>query len=70
MNAEERYAVVLSALKDACKYMRKYPPVEFPYGEYSGVINVLVGGAEDPEGEKYLDFFLRKAIKERMEESF
>lgn len=67
MRFEEKYAILQDALREAGKYMREYPPAEMPNGEYSDIIiKALVGGAiDDPEGNRYVSYFLERAIKNR-----
>lgn len=67
MRFEEKYAILQDALREAGKFMREYPPAEMPHGEYSDIImKAIVGGAiDDPEGNRYVNYFLERAIKNR-----
>lgn len=63
MRFEEKYTILQNALREACKYMREYPPAEMPNGEYTDIIyKALCGGNEDPEGKKYINYFLERAL--------
>lgn len=57
-----RAEILLNALEEAGKYMRKYLPAEMPLGEDVGITKYcLINGNQDPEGSKFVEYFILKA---------
>lgn len=64
MTDSERVIILQTALRKACKLLRDNPPGDL--GAYpDGLIEqALIGGADDPEGMRYVNYFLKQALKE------
>lgn len=65
LTLEEKYIILQNALKEAGKYMRENLPSVMPSGEYSDIIHKAIGGGaiNDPEGERFVNYFIERAIK-------
>lgn len=58
-----RAEILLKALREAGRYMRKYLPAEMPLGEDVDITRYcLVNGNQDPEGSKFVEYFILKAF--------
>lgn len=57
--------IAYSALKKACKWMRENPPGDLG-GYNDDLLKCLVGGASDPEGKKFVNYFLNQAMDEQL----
>lgn len=66
----DRINIMQIALKKMAKYMRENPPAALISSKSKSIpfeiqIYLLAGGSsEDPEGERYLGYFLNEAKKE------
>lgn len=57
--------IAYTALCKACKFMRISPPGNLD--EYTpDLISCLVGGMDDPEGMKFVHYFLNQAMAEEL----
>lgn len=63
MSEKEKLEIVMKALRMACKFMRENPPGDIDAYPIDMIQNVLVGGTDDPEGKKYMRYFLYQAMK-------
>ena len=58
-----RAEILLKALQEAGRYMRKYLPAEMPLGEDADITRYcLINGNQDPEGSKFVEYFILKAF--------
>lgn len=55
-------SIAMEALRMACKTMRENPPGDLD--QYSPeLLQCLVGGKNDPDGKKFVDYFLKEAMQ-------
>lgn len=63
MTDEMKLKIIRRALQNICKFLRNNPP-----GDLSAyppeMIQCLIGGSSDPDGIKYLNYFLMEAYQE------
>lgn len=64
MTDSERVVILQIALKKACKFMRDNPPGDLGAYPLDMIQQALMGGTSDPEGTRYVNYFLSKAIEE------
>lgn len=63
MTDSVRAEILLKALQEAGRYMRKYLPAEMPLGEDVDITRYcLINGNQDPEGSKFVEYFILKAF--------
>lgn len=60
MDIYKKHKIVSKAFRMVCKYLRDNPPTEAPFDNMD-LMMCLVDGASDPEGERYMIYFLHKA---------
>ena len=68
MNTNDKITIMQIALKKMAKYIRENPPAALFSSKsipFEIQIALLAGGStEDPDGERYLAYFLNEATKE------
>lgn len=60
MDIYKKHKIVSKAFRMICKYLRDNPPTEAPYDDMS-LLMCMVDTESDPEGERYMNYFLHKA---------
>lgn len=63
MDIYKKHKVVSEAFRMVCKYLRENPPVKLEYDDMN-LVMCMVDAASDPEGERYMSYFLHKAQDE------
>lgn len=58
----DRNKIVFRALELACKCLREHPPADTC--DHVELIQMVVGGKDDPEGKRWMAWFLHQAIQE------
>lgn len=56
--------ILFIALKKACKFIRENPPANIEAYNSEILFKALITGADDPDGEEYIYYFLDQALKE------
>lgn len=62
MTDKDLCKIAYDALHRACKWIRENPPGDFG-GYTKGQIQCLVGGCDDPEGERFVNYFIDEALE-------
>ena len=65
MTDAERVPILQEALREACRFIRTYPPGDMEAFSNREFLSALIGGNDDPEGKKYINLFLKKAVEKR-----
>ena len=60
----DKNEVIFRAFKKACKYFRDHPPFDAGYDGDCEIISCVVDGKSDPEGERWMLYFIDKALDE------
>lgn len=61
MNKNE---VIFRAFQKACKYFRDHPPFDAGYDGNPEIISCVVDAKSDPEGERWMLYFINKVLDE------
>lgn len=67
MTDSERVVLLKRALQMAGKFLRQNPAGDLSLYPQDMIYKALMGGQDDPEGERYVSYFLTKAIEEQIE---
>lgn len=65
---DNQYILVVKAFRKACKYLRDHPPIDACDDAEVIVKCVLNGVNDDPEGARWMRYFLEKATEEEVNE--
>lgn len=60
----DKNEVIFRAFRKACKYFRDHPPFDAGYDGDTEIISCVVDGKSDPEGERWMLYFINKALDE------
>ena len=60
----DKNEVIFRAFRKACKYFRDHPPFDAGYDGNLEIISCVVDGKSDPEGERWMLYFINKALDE------
>lgn len=60
----DKNEVIFRAFRKACKYFRDHPPFDAGYDGNPEIISCVVDGKSDPEGERWMLYFINKALDE------
>ena len=63
----DKNELIKAALRKACKYLREHPPADAGWYGDMNIISLLVDAKSDPDGIRWMKYFLNEAMKE-MEE--
>ncbi len=63
----DKNELIKAALRKACKYLREHPPADAGWDGDMNIISLLVDAKSDPDGIRWMKYFLNEAMKE-MEE--
>ena len=63
----DKNELIKVALRKACKYLREHPPADAGWDGDMNIISLLVDAKSDPDGIRWMKYFLNEAMKE-MEE--
>ena len=58
----DKNKIVFRAFQLACKCLREHPPADTC--DHIELIQCVVGGVYDPEGKRWMAYFLNQAIQE------
>lgn len=64
----DKNEIVRRALRKACKYLREHPPVDAGWDGDMEIISLLVDAKSDPEGVRWMQYFIHEVLKEAEEE--
>lgn len=67
MTDSERVVLLKRALQMAGKFLRENPAGDLNLYPPRMIQEALLGGQNDPEGDRYVSYFLRCAIEEQIE---
>lgn len=54
--------ILITALKKACKFIRENPPADIEAYNSENLFKALIAGADEPDGEEYIYYFLDQAL--------
>lgn len=60
----DKNEVIFKAFEKACKYLRDHPPVGAGWEGDTEVLGLIVDAKSDPEGERWMLYFINKALDE------
>ena len=60
----DKNEVIFRAFQKACKYFRDHPPFDAGYDGDPEIISCVVDGRSDPNGERWMLYFINKALDE------
>lgn len=60
----DKNEIVRRALRKACKYLREHPPADAGWDGDMEIISLLVDAKSDPEGVRWMRYFIHEALKE------
>ena len=60
----DKNELIKAALHKACKYLREHPPADAGWDGYINIISLLVDAKSDPDGIRWMKYFLNEAMKE------
>lgn len=60
----DKNELVKKALRKACKYLREHPSVDAGLDGDMTIISLLVDAKSDPDGVRWMRYFLNEAMKE------
>lgn len=63
---ERRHEIVVKAFKKACQFLREHPPEDTC--EHIELVHLVLDGKSDPEGTRWMRYFLTQVLDEEMEE--
>lgn len=63
----DKNELIKAAFRKACKYLREHPPADAGWDGDMTIISLLVDSKSDPEGVRWMKYFINEAMKE-MEE--
>ena len=55
--------IISEAFSLACKFIRSNPPEDIDLYPKDMIVKCLVGAKEDPNGDRYMSYFLEKALE-------
>ena len=64
----DKNKMIKRAFRKACKYLRDYPPADAGYDGDMEIISLLVDAKSDPEGVRWMLYFLNEVMKEEASE--
>ena len=56
--------MIKKAFRKACKYLRDHPPADAGWDDNMEIIPLVVDAKSDPEGVRWMRYFLNEAMKE------
>lgn len=66
----EKYDVLQKALLEVGRMLRQNPPSDLNWFFENNVpIDILAGGKDDPDGMKWIAYFIHKALEQEKEEN-
>lgn len=65
----ERNEVIKKAFRKACKYLREHPPCDAGWDGNMEIISLLVDAGSDPEGTRWMRYFINEVLKEEEEQN-
>ena len=63
----DKVEIMRKAFLKACKYLREHPPVDAGWDGDMNIIQLLVDAKSDPEGMRWMRYFLNEVLKEESE---
>lgn len=60
----DKNEVIFRAFQKACKYFRDHPPADAGWNGDMEVISLLLDAKKDPEGERWMLYFINKVLDE------
>lgn len=63
----DKVEIMRKAFLKACKYLREHPPADAGWDGDMDIIALLVDAKSDPDGKRWMSYFLREAMKEEEE---
>ena len=63
----DKVEIMRKAFLKACKYLREHPPVDAGWDGDMNIIQLLVDAKSDPEGMRWMRYFLNEVLKEEGE---
>lgn len=60
----DKNEVIFRAFQKACKYLREHPPADAGWNGDMEVISLLLDAKNDLEGERWMLYFINKALDE------
>lgn len=63
----DKVEIMRKAFLKACKYLREHPPADAGWDGDMDIIALLVDAKSDPDGKRWMHYFLREAMKEEEE---
>ena len=60
----DKNEVIFRAFQKACKHLREHPPYDAGYGNDLETLSCIVDAKSDPEGARWMLYFINKALDE------
>ena len=60
----DKNEVIFRAFQKACKHLRDHPPYDAGYDGDLEILSCVVDAKSDPEGERWMFYFINKALNE------
>ena len=64
----DKNETIKRAFRKACKYLREHPPADAGWDGNMEIISLLVDAKNDPEGVRWMRYFLNEVMKEEATE--
>ena len=63
----DKVEIMRKAFLKACKYLREHPPADAGWDGDMNIIALLVDAKSDPDGKRWMRYFLNEVMKEEGE---
>lgn len=60
----DKNELIKAAFRKACKYLRDHPPADAGWDDNMEIISLVVDAKSDPEGVRWMRYFLNEVMKE------
>ena len=64
LDKNKRNEIIVKAFQKACKFLREHPPYDTCESGDIKIIQCVLGGNEDPNGYRWMNYFIDLASKE------